>query len=91
MCYIFTLDSSQFFDPQKVYLPRSEGEIVDLVKVTLKEGRRLRVLGSGHTRNPLALSDTLLSLHDYRGIVHLDKQAQQVELQVDVEFIVYSL
>lgn len=77
---ICTIDCSQFFDPQKLRLPKSEDDIVEVVKGALRDGHHMRVLGSGHSRNSLAHSeDIIISLHHYTGILHLDKQAKQVQ------------
>ena len=73
------LDRSEFFDPHKVKLPVTEADIVDLVLAALKSGHQVRVLGSGHSRNSLSYSrDVIVSLERFKGVVDLDKPAQQV-------------
>lgn len=77
--YVFFADCSEFFDPGKLELPGSEAAIVALVRRALKVGQKLRVLGSGHSRNRLAYSpDVIVSLERFKGAVHLDRLAKQV-------------
>ena len=74
-------DYSEFFDPQKVKLPTTEDEVVQIVKAASIDGHQVRVLGAGHSRNSLAYSkDILISLIHYRGIVNLDRNSQQVRI-----------
>ena len=54
------------YRPQRIVLPTTEEEIVELVK----SSRSLRVFGSGHSFNSGVVSDeTLVSLDDYSGLI----------------------
>lgn len=75
----FIADYSEFFDPHKLELPRTEEAIVELVHSALKGGQQVRVLGSGHSRNRLSYSrDVIVSLERFKGVLHLDRHTQQV-------------
>ncbi len=77
------LDQSEFFDPAKLHLPTSEPEIVRIVERAAKRQHQVRVLGSGHSRNALSCSqDVIVSLDRYKGVVSLDRQAQEVSARV---------
>lgn len=68
-----------FFDPDKVESPRSKEEIIQVVNHAIENRQKLRVLGSGHSRSKIALSDDIiLSLHRYTGVINLDKKNMQV-------------
>ena len=63
----------------KLQFPTSEVQISKLVKEALSKGQKVRVLGSGHSRNSLAYSeDVIISLHNYRGVIHLEERSKQV-------------
>ena len=71
-----------FFDPSKVESPKSKEEILEVVNHAIESNQRIRVLGSGHSRTNIALSDDIiLSLHHYTGFTNLDKKNMQVSLQ----------
>ena len=68
-----------FFDPRKVESPGSKEEIVQIVRYAIDNGQRVRVVGAGHSRSDIALSDDIMiSLHRYRGVVDLNKESKQV-------------
>ena len=80
---IVFLDHSEFFYRDKIKLPETEAAIVELVQGALKGGQKVRVLGSGHSRNALAQSrDVIVSLEQFKGAVHLDRNLQQVPTYV---------
>lgn len=79
---ITNFGASVFFDPQKVESPGSKEEIVQIVQYAIENGQHVRVLGSGHSRSDIALSDDIMiSLHRYNGVVDLDKQSKQVTVE----------
>lgn len=62
--------------PRDVIYPTSIEEIADVVRMCRREGRRLRVVGSGHSFTAIAASeDVLLSLDLMQGIVSVDPEA----------------
>ena len=77
--FVQTLGSYVFFDPQKVESPSTKKEILQIVSYAIENGQKLRVLGSGHSRSRIALSDDIiLSLHRYKGVTNLDMVTKQV-------------
>ena len=57
------------YRPQKFYRPRTEQELIDLIKTS----NGIRFFGSGHSFNDGVVADTtLVSLDDYTGIVSVD-------------------
>lgn len=63
--------------PRDVIYPSAIEEIVELVLSCRREGRRLRVVGSGHSFTAVAASDdVLVSLDRMQGIVEVDVAAQ---------------
>jgi FAD/FMN-containing dehydrogenase len=73
---VFTNWAGRFrYGPRKFVKPTTEEEIVELIK----NARRVRVFGSGHSFNSGVVSDeTLVSLDDYSGLVWKDLDKKQV-------------
>ena len=79
---MISVENELFFDPSKLLQPSSEEEIVAIVNQTRNSGRRLRVLGTGHSRSPLAVSeDLLVSIHRMRGVVRVDEKNKLVTVK----------
>ena len=75
----FPTDQTVYFDPAKVYSPSTREEIVGVVSEAVESGRSIRVVGAGHSRSRVALSDDIIiSLHKYKGPFAFDQQARQV-------------
>ncbi|GAB6927822.1 D-arabinono-1,4-lactone oxidase [Paenibacillus sp. JCM 10914] len=67
--------------PQIVLNPASIDDVVKLVQMCRQEGRRLRVVGSGHSFTPIAASeDCLVSLDHMQGLVHVDTQSRTAKV-----------
>ncbi|RUS45207.1 D-arabinono-1,4-lactone oxidase [Cohnella sp. AR92] len=63
--------------PKQVVSPSSIEEIAELVRKCKNEGRKLRVVGSGHSFTPVAATnDLLVSLDNLQGIVSVDSEAR---------------
>ncbi len=61
------------FRPATICYPDSEEAIIQLVRRARKEGRRIRVMGAGHSWMPLIQTDDLLvSLDRWAGIEAID-------------------
>lgn len=61
------------FQPSRFCRPRTEAEVVGLVKASLDAGTKLRTQGAGHSFSPLLpTTDTLLTLDDLTGEVKRD-------------------
>jgi len=62
--------------PTTVLYPQHIEEVAEAVKLCRKEGRTLRVLGSGHSFTAIAASeDVFVSLDRMQGILHMDREA----------------
>lgn len=69
------------WSPEERHYPASESAIQELVKRALNEDRKIRIIGTGHSFNPLcATKELLISLDQYQGITTI----QQDKLQVTV-------
>ena len=59
--------------PQQIASPASEAEVAALVRESAQAGLPVRVVGSGHSFQPLCATDgLLLSLDNLQGIVSAD-------------------
>ena len=86
-----TTGSYVFFDPRKVESPSTKEEIVQIVSYAIENGQKLRVLGSGHSRSKIALSDDIiLSLHHYKGVTKLDMLTKQVSEHKAIKYMQYQ-
>jgi FAD-linked oxidoreductase len=69
-------------NPRAIHKPSTFDEIVSLVRRCRDSGRRLRVVGAGHSFMPLvATDDVLLSLENFQGIDHVDTATNQVTVR----------
>ena len=79
---VMTFDGSNQFNVTDLRAPTSREEIIELIRDVKNKQQKLRVLGSGHSLQPLAVSEEVtLSLHNYRGLVSVDLQARQVTVK----------
>jgi FAD/FMN-containing dehydrogenase len=61
------------FRPRRFCRPRTEAEVVAVVKNALQSGTHVRTQGAGHSFSQLlATSDTLVTLDDLRGPISVD-------------------
>ena len=68
--------------PEQVALPKSEEEVQALVKHALENKKKARIIGSGHSFNPLWVTDhILISLDEYQGLVSVDKENMQATIK----------
>ena len=66
------------YRPGEYVRPTTEGEIIELVR----DSRRVRVFGSGHSFNAGVVSDdTLVSLDDYSGLIWKDPEKKQIAVK----------
>ena len=81
-CRVASAGLDHFFDPEKVLAPSSVTEMASIIARARNKGQQVRVLGSGHSWSPIAVSDDiLLSLHNYHGLVNLDKERKRVSVK----------
>ncbi|MFW5748078.1 MAG: D-arabinono-1,4-lactone oxidase [Chloroflexota bacterium] len=60
-------------NPQAILYPQTLDEIIAAVRLCREGGRRLRVVGSGHSFTPVAATDEMmLSLEKFAGVEHAD-------------------
>ena len=65
--------------PREIVLPDSVDELINLIGRAGREGRHIRVVGSGHSFTPLVqTSDILVSLDKLQGIEKIDTERQTV-------------
>ena len=75
-------DESVYFNHEDLHSPSSKEEILDLVKLADKSNQKIKVLGSGHSRSAIAQCDgILISLHNFTGLVGVDKQKKQATVR----------
>ena len=66
------------YRPQELVKPTTEQELVDVIK----NARRIRVFGSGHSFNSGVVSEeTLVSLDDYSGLIWKDLGTRQMAVK----------
>ena len=79
---LMTHDGNHLFNFTDLYLPNSKSEIVELVREAYFKQKKIRVLGSGHSVSPLAVSEGItLALHNFRGVVSINVQAKQITVK----------
>ena len=70
---LMTFDRSHYLNLTDLHEPTSREEIIDLIRNVNNEQGKLRVLGSGHSLLPIAVSEGVtLSLRKFRGLVSFD-------------------
>lgn len=70
------------FRPARVERPRDEAEVVRLVAAAAREGRRVRVVGAGHSSSGLMeTEETLVSLERMQGMVDYDADAGEATIR----------
>ena len=76
---------NQICSPTAIERPRSEEDIVRVVRNAAEAGQRVKVFGAGHSFTAIALTDgRLLSLDDYGQILHADKPTGRVTVQAGI-------
>ena len=67
---------NQVAHPVRIERPRSEEEVVGLVRSAAAEGRKVRVVGAGHSFSAIAVTDeVLVTLDDFASVVSLDRDS----------------
>ena len=70
------------FQPNAVAYPSSEKEIQDLVLKAANDKSKIRMIGSGHSfSNLIETNQILMSLDEYQGVVHVDKEKLQATVK----------
>ena len=67
---MFATDGRILFNLDNLHKPDSESKIVQLITDANQNGRKVRVLGDGHSWSEIAQTqDIMISLIDYQGLV----------------------
>lgn len=67
--------------PSSIVYPASIEEVVEIVKTCAVEGRKLRVIGSGHSFTRLVQTDdVLVSLDQLQGVIAVDSEKRIAEV-----------
>lgn len=67
------------WQPGRIVYPRSEAEICDIVQRAAESRQTVRIIGSGHSFNPLWVTEeVLISLDEYQGLVSVDAERHLV-------------
>ena len=70
------------FEPRGIYHPKTEGEVVNLVRKCRAEKRKIRLAGSGHSSSALVQTDdVLVSLKYFKGITSINRDAMTATLK----------
>lgn len=78
--------------PNKVFYPSSEEEIAAIVKQASQQGKKVRIIGSGHSFTPLCKTDDyLISLDNFQGIIHIDKDKKQARVKAGTKLKTLNL
>lgn len=66
------------WSPAQISRPALVDEIQSLIKQASDEGKKIRIIGSGHSFNPLwVTTDILINLDNYQGMISVNKEARQ--------------
>jgi FAD/FMN-containing dehydrogenase len=58
------------FEPQQMEQPEDESSLIQIVQRAAEQGRKLRVVGAGHSSSPLVQTeDVLVSLNKFQGLI----------------------
>lgn len=67
------------WQPEQLLFPKSEEEIQEGIKKAIQAKKKVRIIGTGHSFNPLWVTDhILISLDEYQGLVRVDQENKQV-------------
>lgn len=73
--------------PAHFVRPRTEDEVVELVRETRRRDGHLRVVGAGHSWNDVAAcSDTMVSLDNLDRVIDVDFDNRRVTVQAGIRF-----
>lgn len=70
------------YNPEKTFSPRNEEEVCQIVKNTVKEGRKLKVIGSGLSFSDApAIEQDVLILNNMSNILKINKEEPKITVQ----------
>ena len=76
---------NQIAHPVAIHRPSSEHELTEIVKRAASDGRRTKVVGSGHSFTDIACTDGhLVELSLYNRVLSIDPQERTVTVQAGI-------
>ena len=70
------------WDPQLIVYPETESEVQELIKNAYHKNQKVRIIGSGHSFNPLWVTDQILiSLDKYQGLIAVDQDNRRATVK----------
>ena len=73
---------NQMCSPEKILSPKTEEELITIVKDAISSNSKVKAVGSGHSFTGTALTDgILLDLSQYREITDIDREKNLVTVQ----------
>lgn len=76
---------TQVCEPVTSAQPRTESGIREVVLEAAKRGRRVKVVGAGHSFTDIACTDgVLVSLDRYRNVLNVDREAATVKVEAGI-------
>lgn len=82
---------TQRCEPIAIHRPRSEEEIAAIVSSAAIVGERVKVVGSGHSFTPIALTDGhVIDLRDYAALLQVNRSATRATAQAGITFAAFS-
>lgn len=77
-----THDGTTLFNFRNLRVPNSESEIVQIVREAYSKQTKIRVVGSGHSVPPLAVSEGItVALTNFSGVLNVDLHAKQITVK----------
>jgi FAD/FMN-containing dehydrogenase len=74
------------FNLDELHSPKCHDEIVTIVREAYNNGKKVRVLAAGHSWSEIAQTqDIMLSLHEYSGLVDVDKESLLVTVKAGTQ------
>jgi sugar-1,4-lactone oxidase-like protein len=71
--------------PEKYFQPQSESEIIGIVKEAADAGKKIRVVGAGHSWSPVVCTDDyMINLDFYNSVIRIDKDKRQITVQAGI-------
>ena len=65
-------------NPLAILYPRNEAEVIEIIRQAKAEGRRIRVVGNGHSFSAVnATNQLMLSLEQMQGLISIDEQKEE--------------
>ena len=89
--YCFYIDGRIIFNLRELRTPASHDEIVTIVQEAYTNKKNVRVLAAGHSWSEIAQTqDIMLSLHNYSGLVNVDKESLLVTVKAGTKLMKLS-